>query len=69
VYGLSVEPYSTSAAIAAVATFLDAEPAKVADKSSQTLARSRFCVEALSVNLVAHKIFQAERFWRICSAK
>lgn len=66
---LPVEPDSASAAIAAVATFLDAEPAKVADKSSQTLARPRFGVEEFSVDLVSHKMLQVESSWRICSAK
>jgi hypothetical protein len=69
VHGLPVEPHGTSAAVTAIATFLDAEPAKVADKCSQALARSRFCVEAFSVNLVAHKCSYAERSWLICSAK
>ena len=53
---LSVEPNRTGAAITAIATFLDAEPAEFANEGSQALARSRFCFEAFSVNLVAHKM-------------
>ena len=59
---LPVEPDSASAAIAAVATFLDAEPAKAAEKSSQTLARPRFGVEKFSVDLVSHKMVSGRKF-------
>ena len=51
---LPVEPNRTGAAITAIATFLDAEPAEFANEGSQALARSRFCLETFSVNLVAH---------------
>jgi hypothetical protein len=50
-----VEPDSAGAAIAGIATFLDSEPAKAADKSSQTLAGLRFGVEEFSVDRVSHK--------------
>src|SRR5580704_16823475 len=53
---LPVEPNRTSAAVTAIATLLDAEPAEFANEGSQALAWPRFCLEAFSVNLVAHKI-------------
>jgi hypothetical protein len=66
---LPVEPNCTSAAITAIATFLDAEPTEFANEGSQALAGPRLCFEAFSINLVAHKIRSAARLWRICSAK
>jgi hypothetical protein len=51
----SVEPNSASPAISGIAAFLDSEPAKAADESSQTLAGLRFGVEEFSVDLVSHK--------------
>jgi hypothetical protein len=53
---LPVKPNRTGAAVAAIATLLDAEPAKFANKGSQALARPRFCLKAFSVDLVAHKM-------------
>ena len=55
-HSLPVEPNRTGAAVTAIATFFDAEPAEFANKGSQALARPRFCFEAFSVNLVAHKM-------------
>jgi hypothetical protein len=57
-----VEPESASPAIAGIAAFLDSEPAKAADKSSQTLARPRFGVEEFSVDLVSHKNASVREF-------
>ena len=51
---LAIEPNRTGAAVTAIATFLDTEPAEFANEGSQALTRSRFCLEAFSVNLVAH---------------
>jgi hypothetical protein len=52
----TVEPNRTGATITAVATFLDAKPAEFANKGSQALAGSRFCLEGFSVNPVAHNM-------------
>jgi hypothetical protein len=56
VHGFPVEPNRTGTAIATIATFLDAEPTEFANEGSQALAGSGFCLEAFSVNLVAHKM-------------
>ena len=53
---LSVEPNRTGAAITTITAFLDAKPAEFANKGSQALAGSRYCLEAFSVDLVAHKM-------------
>src|SRR6266404_4089035 len=57
-----VEPDSAGAAIAGIAAFLDSEPAKAADKSSQTLTRPRFGVEEFSVDLVSHENASVRKF-------
>ena len=53
---LTVEPNRAGATITAIATFLDAKPTEFANEGSQALAWPRFCIEAFSVNLVAHKM-------------
>src|SRR3984957_16557188 len=53
---LPVEPNRTSATVTAIATFLDAEPTEFANEGSQALAWPSFCLEAFSINLVAHKM-------------
>jgi hypothetical protein len=65
-----VEPDRAGAAIAGIAAFLDSEPTKAADKSSQTLARPGFGIEEFPVDFVPHKkMLQLESCCRICSAK
>jgi hypothetical protein len=53
---LPVEPNRTGTAITAVAAFLDPEPTEFANEGSQALTWPRLCLEAFSVNLVAHKM-------------
>ena len=56
VHRLPVEPNRTGAAVTAIATFLDTKPTEFANEGSQALAWPRFSLEALSIDLVAHKI-------------
>jgi hypothetical protein len=58
----AVEPDSAGTAITGIAAFLDSEPAKAADKSSQTLAGLRFGIEKFSVDLVSHKKASVRKF-------
>jgi hypothetical protein len=56
-HGLAVEPDSACPAIASIAAFFDTKPAEIAKESSQTLSRTRFSAERLSIDLVIHYRF------------
>jgi len=58
-HGLAVEPDSACPAIAGIAAFFDTKPAEIAKESSQTLSRTRFSAERLSIDLVIHYRFSS----------
>ena len=69
VHGVAVEPHRARAAIACVATLLDAVPAQRADERAQALAGTRLLVEGLAVHGVGHDQAPALSSIRISSAK
>src|SRR5207244_443900 len=58
-HGLAVEPDRACPAIAGIAAFFHAKPAVIANESSQTLSRTRFSTERLSIDLVIHYRFSS----------
>jgi glycine cleavage system regulatory protein len=56
-HGFAIEPDSACPAIARIAAFFDTKPAEIANESSQTLSRTRFSAERLSIDLVIHYRF------------
>jgi glycine cleavage system regulatory protein len=58
-HGFAVDADRACPAIAGIAAFFDTKPAEIANESSQTLSRTRFSAERLSIDLVIHYRFSS----------
>ncbi len=65
----AVEPYGACAAVAGVATFFDAKPSDVAQKSSQALSGTRLFRKSFTVDEISHGCTLLDSSRRISSAK
>ena len=65
----AVEPHGARAAVAGVATFFDAEPSYVAQKSSQALSGMRLFRKGFTVDEITHACTPPDSSRRISSAK
>ena len=53
-HGFAIKPDGACPAIAGIAAFFHTKPTEIANKSSQTLSRTRFSTERLSIDFVNH---------------